>query len=152
MPKGKHSRLQLKLCNQINKAAEPQHLAYAFPELRCSFGGRSIVLDIAVFQWLRIPCEADGEAPNDFLRSPDWVIEILSPNQSSNQVTGKILDCLDHGCQLGWLLEPQDRSALVFCPDQVPQLQRGQARLPVLEGLALVLTVDQIFSWLQMVG
>jgi len=29
--------------------------------------------------------DADGEAPNDFLMHPDWMIEILSPEQSSNR-------------------------------------------------------------------
>ncbi|MDB9517013.1 Uma2 family endonuclease [Roseofilum reptotaenium CS-1145] len=41
MPKGKHSRLQLRLCNAINEQAEPDKIAYAFPELRCSFRDRS---------------------------------------------------------------------------------------------------------------
>ena len=40
IPKGKHSRLQLQLCNRINDYAENQEIAYAFPELRCSFGTR----------------------------------------------------------------------------------------------------------------
>ena len=71
MPKGKHSRLQLRLCNSINDVTESLHVAYAFPELRCSFGIRSIVPDVAVFTWSRIPFAADGEAPNDFLLSPD---------------------------------------------------------------------------------
>jgi len=56
MPKGKHSRLQLRLCNSINQIAEPPpQIAYAFPELRCSFGMGSIVHDIAVFLWSRHP-------------------------------------------------------------------------------------------------
>ena len=33
MPKGKHSRLQLRLCNTINEQAESQKIASAFPEL-----------------------------------------------------------------------------------------------------------------------
>jgi len=61
MPRGKHSRLQLTLCNAINNVAEAQKLAYAFPELRCSFGSRSIVPDIAVFKWSRIPFDEDGD-------------------------------------------------------------------------------------------
>ena len=60
MPKGKHSRLQLKLCNRINAVTEDDCIAYAFPELRCSFGSRSTVPDIAVFDWSRIPFETDG--------------------------------------------------------------------------------------------
>jgi Uma2 family endonuclease len=83
MPKGKHSRLQLRLCNSINDVVESVHIAYAFPELRCSFGIRSVVPDVAVFNWSRIPFAADGEAPNDFLLPPDWTIEILSPEQYS---------------------------------------------------------------------
>ncbi|MBD2254306.1 Uma2 family endonuclease [Nostoc parmelioides] len=150
MPKGKHSRLQLRLCNSINENAESQKIAYAFPELRCSFGTRSIVPDIAVFKWSRIPFDADGEPPNDFLLYPDWTIEILSPEQSSNRVIGNILYCLQHGCQLGWLLDPADRSILVFQAGQQPELLQGGDCPSVLPDIHLELTVDMIFGWLKM--
>jgi Uma2 family endonuclease len=48
MPQGEHSRLQGKLCTAINQIAETAKIAYAFPELRCTFAGRSIVPDISV--------------------------------------------------------------------------------------------------------
>ncbi|MDJ0844529.1 Uma2 family endonuclease [Crocosphaera sp.] len=150
MPKGKHSRLQLKICNQINQVGENQKIAYAFPELRCSFGTRSIVPDIAVFAWPRIPFDEDQEVPNDFLLPPDWAIEILSPEQSSNRVIGNILYCLEHGCQLGWLIDPGDRSILVFQPGQQPKLCQGNQPLPILNRLDLVLNAEQIFAWLKM--
>ncbi|MBW4626075.1 MAG: Uma2 family endonuclease [Brasilonema octagenarum HA4186-MV1] len=152
MPKGKHSRLHLRLCNTINENTENQKIAYAFPELRCSFGKRSIVPDIAVFKWSRIPFDTDGEVPNDFFLYPDWTIEILSPEQSSNRVIGNILYCLQHGCQLGWLIDPADRSILVFQPGQQPELLLGSDRLSVLENIDLDLTVDRIFGWLKMSG
>ncbi len=151
MPKGKHSRLQLKLCNSINEAVENSKVAYALPELRCSFGNRSIVPDIAVFKWSRIPFDADGEIPNDFLLCPDWVIEILSPEQRANRVTGNLLYCLQHGCQLGWLIDPEDRSILVFFSNQQPVLLQESDVLPVLEDIDLELEVTQVFSWLKMV-
>lgn len=50
LPKGRHSRLQGELCSIINQLAKPEKIAYAFPKLRCSFGTRSIVPDVAVFQ------------------------------------------------------------------------------------------------------
>ncbi len=150
MPKGKHSRLQLKLCNSINEVTESKKIAYAFPELRCSFANRSIVPDIAVFSWSRILFDADGEAPNDFLLCPDWTIEILSPEQSSNRVTGNIVFCLEHGCQLGWLIDPKDRSILSFQPSQQPNLLQGSDRLPVLPEIDLIVTVNQLFGWLRM--
>ena len=152
IPKGKHSRLQLRLCETLNNVAEPLHIASAFPELRCSFGIRSIVPDVAVFKWSRIPFDADGEPPNDFLLCPDWTIEILSPEQSSNRVIGNILYCLQHGCQLGWLIDPSDRSILVFFPNQQPELLQGSAHLSVLGEIDLALTVSQVFSWLKMTG
>lgn len=151
MPKGKHSRLQLKLCNSINEVVEPELVAYALPELRCSFGDRSIVPDIAVFKWSRIPFDDQGEIPNDFLLCPDWVIEILSPEQRANRVAGNILYCLQHGCQLGWLIDPEDRSILVFFPNQQPVLLHRNDLLPVLDDIDLELEVTTIFSWLKMV-
>lgn len=50
MPQGEHSTLQSSLATAINEIAKPQKIAYAFPELRCTFQGRSIVPDIAVFE------------------------------------------------------------------------------------------------------
>ncbi|MGB3691248.1 MAG: Uma2 family endonuclease [Spirulinaceae cyanobacterium] len=150
MPKGKHSRLQLKLCNSINDKTESQGIAYAFPELRCTFGTRSVVPDIAVLRWSRIPFDEDGEVPNDFLLPPDWTIEILSPEQSSNRVIGNILYCLQHGCQLGWLIDPNDRSIVVFRPEQQPEFLQGGRLLSGLENINLELTVEAVFAWLKM--
>lgn len=150
MPKGKHSRLQLRLCNSINDKVESQKIAYALPELRCTFGTRSLVPDIAVFNWSRIPFDANGEIPNDFLLAPDWTIEILSPDQGSNRVIGNILYCLEYGCNLGWLIDPGDRSILVFKPGKQPELLRGIDKPSVLQNMDLDLTVDNIFNWLKM--
>ncbi len=83
---------------------------------------------------------------------PNWTIEILSPEQSSNRVIGNILYCLQHGCQLGWLIDPADRSILVFRPGQQPELLQGSDRLSVLEDIHLELTVDRIFACLVMSG
>lgn len=71
MPKRRHSRLQGKLCTAINQVLEEQKIAYAFPELRCSFETRSIVPDIAIFQWERIPFTAEGNVPDNFNLAPD---------------------------------------------------------------------------------
>ncbi|MGK7928358.1 MAG: Uma2 family endonuclease [Spirulina sp.] len=150
MPKGKHSRLQFRLCDRINEVAESRQIASAFPELRCSFGDRSLVPDVAVFQWSRIPFDADGEVPDDFFLSPDWTIEILSPQQSSNRVITNILYCLQHGCDLGWLIDPSDRSVLVFLRDRQPDVFRGGDILPVWDAIELELTVNDLFSWLKM--
>jgi Uma2 family endonuclease len=150
MPKGRHSRIQGKLSNEINRVTEEQKIAYAFPELRCSFGNRSIVPDIAVFRWDNIPFLDNGEVPDRFSFPPNWVIEILSPEQKPNQVIGNILYCIENGSELGWLIDPDDQSILVFWRDRAPSLQQENDSLPLLSGIELELTVDQLFSWLKM--
>lgn len=151
MPKGRHSRLQGKLCAAINQVSEDTKIAYAFPELRCSFGVRSIVPDIAVFLWEHIPFTSDGNVPDNFNIPPDWTIEILSPEQHPNKVLGNILYCLENGSRLGWFIDPNDSSILFLLPQQQPVLCHGEQILPVLPDLELTLTVNEVFSWLKMV-
>jgi len=150
MPKGRHSRLQSKLGAAINQVSEEKQVAYAFPELRCTFGEVSIVPDLAVFQWEHISFTANGEVPDNFEKQPDWTIEILSPDQKPNKVIGNILHCLRYGCRLGWFIDPDDRSILVFLPNQQPELYQGNVLLPLLAEIDLEITAEQIFGWLKM--
>ncbi len=149
MPQGKHSRLQLKLCNAVNQIAEEQQIALAFPELRCTFGGRSIVPDVSVFSWQRIPFDPDGEIANVFKIYPDWTVEILSPDQNATKVISNILHCLNHGTELGWFVDPSEKIAIAFQPGQQPMELTGGDLLPVPTFLDLQLTVEQMFGWLK---
>jgi Uma2 family endonuclease len=152
MPQGKHSIIQGTSVTVINAAVKPQRLACAFPELRCTFGSRSIVPDVAVFAWERIPVNGEGNVANVFSIHPDWTIEILSPDQRPTKVTGNILHCLNHGCQMGWLIDPDDHSILIFPPGKQPQLlESAQDPLPVPNFAAdLQLTVGDVFGWLKL--
>jgi Uma2 family endonuclease len=151
MPQGKHSRLQLKFCDTVNQVAEISRIALAFPELRCTFGGRSIIPDATVFTWNKIPFAIDGEVPNAFEFAPDWTVEILSPDQRATKVIGNILHCLKYGTQLGWLIDPEDRLILAFVPKQEPIELMGSDHLPMPSFLSMDLTVDQVFDWLKVV-
>ena len=82
MPQGKHSAIQGEFVPTINGVVKPKRIVRAFPELRCTFGGRSTVSDIVVVIWSRIPRDENGEVANIFPGNPDWTIEILSPDQS----------------------------------------------------------------------
>lgn len=152
MPQGKHSRLQLKLCEIVNQATEDSQVALAFPELRCIFGGRAIVPDVAVFSWGRIPFDPEGEVENVFEKHPDWTIEILSPEQNATKVISNILHCLKFGTELGWFFDVQERLLLAFLPNQQPVELTSTERLPVPKFLELELTVAQVFSWLKAGG
>ncbi len=152
MPQGKHSRLQAKLVTAMNNIAESQKIAYAFPELGCTFGGRVIVPDIVVLRWEKIPLDENGDIANVIVTYPDWTIEILSPDQSVTKVTGNILHCLNQGTTLGWLIDPATRSILIFPANQQPQLlENPEDILLVPEFLEnLTLTVEDVFNWLKL--
>ncbi|MEM9150350.1 MAG: Uma2 family endonuclease [Cyanobacteria bacterium P01_F01_bin.3] len=151
MPKPRHSRIQLMLSLAINEALEHRELASAFPELRCTFGGRSIVPDVGVLTWSKLPFDEEGELVDEFEGCPDWAIEILSPDQGQKKVWDKVLHALNHGTQMGWLLNPKDRSILTCGVGQQPQLfVHDEQRLAVPDfAVSLDLTVGDVFSCLK---
>ena len=150
MPQGEHSTLQGDLVTAINAVLKPPKVGRAYPELRCSFGGRSIVPDVAVFKWDRIPRQADGRVANRFEIQPDWTIEILSPEQRQTMVVRNILHCIDHGAEMGWLLEPEYSWIFVYGADRSVQVFEEDAALPVPEFAdAVQLTVGEVFGWLK---
>lgn len=147
MPQGKHSSIQTELAAALNFTLRKPQLARAFSELRCTFGDRSLIPDIAVFQWSNITRDDNGEVANTFLRPPDWTIEILSPDQSQTKVTKNILHCLDHGTAMGWLIDPAEKTIFVYQPGQQTLVfDRPDQSLPRPDfASALPLTVQDIF-------
>jgi Uma2 family endonuclease len=151
IPQGQHSRLQQKLTAEVNSITEDAQIALALPELRCTFGSRSIVPDIAVFTWERIPTNTDGTIADRFHAHPDWTIEILSPEQSVTRVTGNILHCLNYGCAVGWLVDPSEKVVLVYTPDRTPRLLENLEDILPTPAFAtqIHLTLEQLFGWLK---
>ena len=140
MPTLYHSRLQKRLVAAIDTAGSSYE---AFPELRCVLSQNSVVPDITVIHQNRIP------AKNEPIQgAPDWVIEILSPDQSTTKVIAKIQSCLQEGTQLGWLIDSEEKVVMVFWRDRPLELLMGDVVLPVLRDLTLALTVEQLFNWL----
>jgi Uma2 family endonuclease len=155
MPQGEHRTLQAELIIVLNGALRPAGRAY--PELRCTFGGRSSIPDVSMFRSERIPRKASGGIENVFPIAPDWTIEILSPHpelRSSNQhykrVTKNISHCLDHGGQMGWLIDPGEKTVEVWPQDGRSRILEDQgAIVPVPDwAVGLELTVGEIFGWL----
>ncbi|MEM8641447.1 MAG: Uma2 family endonuclease [Cyanobacteria bacterium P01_G01_bin.54] len=152
LPRGKHSIIQGELVPAINQQAKPKKIAYALPELRCTFAGRSIVPDIAVLRWANLPQDEDGEISNEVNCPPDWIIEILSPDQSATLVMEKIIFCLAQGTELGWLIDPQAKSILTLNAGlPTIHLADNTAPLKVPKDLAAwQITTPEIFGWLQL--
>ena len=151
MPQGKHSTVQIDLGSSINLTLKSSRIARAYTELRCTFGGRSIVPDVAVFAWERIPRDPDGKVANVFALAPDWTIEILSPAQSQTKVVRNILHCLSHGTQMGWLIDPEEEVVFVYLADRTISMYEEKDDLLPVPGFAASFqwTIGQLFSWLE---
>ncbi|MGB7895587.1 MAG: Uma2 family endonuclease [Microcoleus sp.] len=157
MPQGKHSTIQSDLGTDINRVLKPQRIARAYSELRCTFGGRSTVPNLAVFTWERIPRDENGEVANTFAIAPDWTIEILSPDQSQTKVVRNILHSLGHGTKMGWLIDPEEELVFVYfavsealAEDRtIAVFEEPGDRIPVPTfAESFNLTVAEMFSWL----
>ena len=149
-PKGKHSRLQVRLAERVNRVGEPGKLASAFTELRASFGGHSYVPDVVVYRWDRIPRTATGEVADDFLEPPDIAIEIVSPGQSVNALVRRCLWYVDNGVRIALLIDPGDASVVVFRPNSRPSVLREADRIDLSEVLpGFQLRVNELFGTLK---
>lgn len=135
MPTLFHSRLQRNLVNYINNNTEQFE---AIQELRCIVLLQSPVPDISV-----IACERISDEDGAFEGTPDWLIEIRSPNQSTLDLQNKILHCLSNGTQLAWLIDINRQQVWVWVGDELPVVLSGEDILPTLGELP-ELTVDVV--------
>ena len=148
MPQFQHSTFQAEIVTAINLISKPQKIAFAFPELRCNFGDVSIVPDIAVMRWANIPFLPNKRVANEAPIAPDWIIEILSPEQSPLRVMNKISLAITNGSELGWLISPAQDLIMVYQGDRFPEKMSGTDILPILDVLNWQMTVDDVFNLL----
>jgi Uma2 family endonuclease len=148
-PKGPHSRLQSKLVEWFNRAGEPGKLALAFTELRTTFAGASLVPDLAVYRWERIPRDAAGRIAHDFTDPPDIAIEIASPGQSRPALVRRCRRHLQRGVPIALLMDPDAEWVREFRAGGHDRVLRGADRIDlsdVIPGLHFV--VQEIFDLL----
>ncbi|MBD2655380.1 Uma2 family endonuclease [Synechocystis sp. FACHB-383] len=138
MPTLYHSRLQKRLVAKIDSASTTYE---ALPEFRCVLSSNSIVPDIAITRINRLlTTNQPLEGP------PDWLIEILFPDQRSTRIITKIQTCLEEGAELAWLIDPLEEIILVFQPHQPLIISRDDSILPVLNDIPLTLSAQEIFN------
>ncbi len=54
-------------------------------------------------------------------RPPKLIVEVLSPNDKWSKVLRRITRFLNRGVPLLWLVDPEDRSVMVYRPGQLPR-------------------------------
>ncbi len=150
-PKRKHVTLQDAFVDSINDFSEPAGLGTAFPELRCTFGGRSIVPDVVFQIRQHIEFDAQGYVTEDVFVPPDLMVEIVSPRQSTKPLEDRIRHALAHGCALGWLVHTYRQTITVYRPGVQPVVHGLDGLLegePVLPGYRLL--VAEAFDWMRL--
>lgn len=140
MPTLFHSLVQLNLIRDINEQTDSY---YAIQEFRCIVPPLSPVPDISVIANERFPKE-DGP----FIGSPDWVIEILSPEQSTLKLQTKILHLLSGGTRLAWLIDIHRQQVWVWQGEDLPQIYSEKTNLPTLD-IFDSLTVEDVMAMTQ---
>jgi Uma2 family endonuclease len=70
--------------------------------------------DVSFVQYGRLPV---GQAPKgNLLMAPDLAVEVVSPNDTWEQVDAKVLEWLDAGARLVWVVTPGTETVRVHRP------------------------------------
>lgn len=78
--------------------------------------------DVAFVRADRLP---PPEARERYLpRAPDLAIEVLSPSDRAGDVTEKVIEYLDAGTRLVWVVHPRRRTVTVYFPDRTARVLR----------------------------
>ena len=56
---------------------------------------------------------------------PDFVIELRSPTDRKPHLEDKMLEWIENGAKLAWLIDPIDRTTTVYRPGREPQVVTG---------------------------
>ncbi|WP_013323292.1 Uma2 family endonuclease [Gloeothece verrucosa] len=95
-------------------------------------------------KWDSLTSEQQNEFPP---LCPDFVIELRSKSDSLKDLREKMLEYLDNGAKLGWLIDPQNKQVEIYRPLQevkifnAPKSLTGEDILP-----GFVLDLTAIFS------
>src|SRR5687768_1104623 len=73
---------------------------------------------------------APDRIPEQFVPgAPDLAVEILSPSSRWSEVEEKIADYLAAGARLVWVVDPEERRAIVRYPDRPPRIVAARESL-----------------------
>jgi Uma2 family endonuclease len=147
-PKSSHSTLQGDLLVRLRESGASPGLGRIFPELRCTYAGRSIIPDLTFLLGEHITRDARGKMAESNLRAPDLHVEIVSPQDSLVKLRRKLLHSTSNGCPLGLLIHPDKEWIVVLRAAEEPRRLAADDAIagePVLPGFRL--PVKEVFGW-----
>ena len=85
--------------------------------------------------------ELPKEALEKFLPlCPDFVVEMTSPSDSLNEAQEKMLEYVENGAQLGWLIHTKTKQIFIYRPNEDVEILENPLKVsgePLLEGFEL---------------
>jgi Uma2 family endonuclease len=115
-PSDMHQRLSVRLLYFLLTYLDVQRLGEVLPEREVIILERDhyYVVDLGVYLFTRFPTGGPGKDKH----SPDIAVEIYSPSNTYEELTGKALDYLAAGSRLVWVFYPGRKHVHVYHPDQ----------------------------------
>ena len=101
------------------------------------------VPDLLYVSYDRLAADWREDSPCPVL--PELAIEIVSPEQTFNQIVQKATDYLSAGLDRVWVVYPPMRSITVFYPDRPPETYQGDRLLTDEIFSNLAVTAEQFF-------
>lgn len=85
--------------------------------------------------------------PSGFLHlCPDFVIEVRSDTDRLRPLQKKMQEYLDNGAQLGWLIDPKNRSVEIYRPGGSVETRKSISKIKG-EGAVAGFTLDLTYVW-----
>lgn len=111
-PGARHGRVAMTIANALREYVDARDLGSV--EMECGYQlGPAIVRgpDISFISTARLP----AEVPTGFWPfAPDLAIEIVSPSNTTSEMEIKVLEYLDAGTRMVWVVDPQTRTARIY--------------------------------------
>lgn len=60
---------------------------------------------------------------------PEFVIELRSPSDRLNKLKAKMLEWIENGVELGWLIDPPNRTVTIYRPGRDPEERIGASKI-----------------------
>ncbi len=100
-----------------------------------------------MFRWDRLQYKANGEFAEDVSEPPTIAVEIVSPSQSVTALVRRCIWYVENGVEIAVLVDPADRSVVLFRPGQNPSVLTGDDAIR-LDGVLddFPLTVRELFA------
>ncbi len=149
-PQKKHGRLEKRLMIHIDAFSEPQQLGETFPELRCTFAGRSIIPDVVFLLDEHIETDERGRDPRSHISTTGYPRRNRLSRPVGPEMPGEVALLQSQRLPAGLADRSGARTVQVYRRGRRPQLLSGDGILegdPVLPGYHLPLA--ELFGWLK---